>query len=101
VSDDLNARMQLIVSDIANDSSRQRKPEEPRYRADDDQPMTKREGREIIETIKGIPIYRGTETNELLAEIKALLAEIKAQLDTIKWGVVAVIVVFLLYKLWR
>jgi hypothetical protein len=55
-NDDLNAGLQQIVGDIAGDPSRGRKPPEPRYRADDDQPMTKREGREIIEVIKGIPV---------------------------------------------
>jgi hypothetical protein len=55
---------------------------------------------------KGIPVYRGTETNELLAktnevleEVRAQLAAIKAELDTIKWGVVVVVALFFIFKL--
>ena len=54
--------------------------------------MTKREAREIIEAIKAISVYRGTETNKLLAEIKD-------HLSAIKWLLVVALIVFVSHRL--
>ena len=54
--------------------------------------MTKREAREIIEAIKAISVYRGTETNKLLAEIKD-------HLSAIKWLLFVALIVFVSHRL--
>lgn len=94
--------MQQIVEDLAsNPSHRSRTPDVASdvvwYEDDSDKPITKREARQIIEAIKAIPTYRGTETNELLAEIKVQLAGIKWQVGALG----LMVLVILLNVVWH
>lgn len=100
-NDDLNSGMRQIVSDIAGDPSRPRQSRNDWYLDDSNQPITKRDAREIIEAIKDI--NHGTETNELLAETNKRLTEIKADLDWIKWSlcILGFIALFILYRMER
>ena len=97
--DDLSAGMQQIVKGLASDPSQRSPPRDHSreavwYHDDSDQPMTKREARQIIEAIKGIRTYDGAQTNEHLAVIKAQLGEIKWYM-----GWLAVIALIIMFKL--
>jgi uncharacterized protein (DUF2132 family) len=98
--DDLDAEMQQMVKDLASNpslrSSTRFHDDTAWLRDDNDQPMTKREAREIIQAIRAIPTYHATETNKLLAEIKAQLAEIK-------WSVslLGLMVFVILFNVWH
>jgi len=97
MSDDLDGGMQQIVKDLATDPSLRSRPPDVRwYQDDSDQPITKREAREIVEAIRNIPAYHGTETNELLALIKHQLAEIKWQV-----GGLGLLVLVILFNVWH
>lgn len=96
--DDLNARMQQIVDGLASDPSQRSRStfrdDTAWFSDDNDQPISKREARQIIEAIKHIPVYDGAKTNRLFDEMKG-------ELVAIRWMVVivGVIAVLILLKL--